>query len=405
MANDINQLVTNPELIGLERQRQMAQALLKQGMQTPQGQMVGDRYVPVNPMQFVGNLFQQYSGNKGLENLDQQELALAKALREKKLAETTDIMKSLTGTPEVATELAGPAYNGVSPTAVMPAVQASPQEALAKALKSETGAGNMLLPSIIENVIPKKTQEIINYETAKKDGFKGTFNDYKNQMNEYQKAELGIQKQRLALEGANANKGQVVETPQGVVLVNPRNGQVTPLSANGQPLMGKNNQTESQAKASVYHNQMVSASNELNAIQGAGFNPNNPASQAKVNIAGGMFNAVTPADAQQFKQAQNQWTEAYLRFKTGAGTNAHEVEENRKTYFPQLGDKPEAIAQKARMRQQAESDIAMATGRAVAPALTQANPVANAPAIPSANPQVTPQATPNAWGQAVVVGK
>jgi len=238
-TSDLSTLLMTPELKGLERQRLMAQALLKQGLQTNQGQMIGNRYVPVNPLENIGNLSQVYMGNKKLEDIDQQELALAKALREKKLAETTDIMQSLSGTPEIATELAGPAYQGVTPQAVMPAVAANPQEALAKALKSETGAGNLLLPSIIENVIPKKTQEIINYETAKKDGFKGTFNDYKNQMNEYQKEELKIQKQRLALEGANQNKPQIVETANGFVAVNPRNpAEATPVSINGQPLMG-----------------------------------------------------------------------------------------------------------------------------------------------------------------------
>lgn len=382
MATDLNQLIANPEMLGLERQRQMAQALLKQGMTSPQGQMIGDRYVPANPMQYLGNLFSVYAGQKGLETADQQELALAKALREKKLLETTDIMKSLTGAPEVATELAGPAYQGVAPQAIMPAVQANPQEALAKALKSETGAGNMLLPSIIENVLPKKTQEIINWEAEKANGYKGTLSEFKNQMNDYQKEELKIKKQQLGLEGAKFNLEQQKAAQE---------------LQYGKPL------NEAQAKAAVFHSQMVSASNELGNVYSKGFNPNSPTAQAQTSMAGGMLNAITPSDAQQAKQAQNQWTEAYLRFKTGAGTNAHEVEANRQTYFPQIGDKPEQIAQKSRMRAQAEQDIAMAAGPhggRMGAQSTTANPVA----IPSLQP-TSKNVTPSLWGEAIVVGK
>jgi hypothetical protein len=196
---------------------------------------------------------------------------------------------------------------------------------------------------------------MLNFEAAKADGFKGSFTDYKNKMTDFQKAELGLR-------AAEANKGQIVETPTGVVLVNPRTGASTPVMVNGQPVLGKNPLTESQGKAAVFHSQMVGANNELNNVYSKGFNPNSPASQASTSMAGGMLNFVTPANAQQAKQAQNQWTEAYLRFKTGAGTNAHEIEANRKTYFPSIGDSAAVVDQKARMREQAQNDIAMAAG-------------------------------------------
>ena len=138
MANDISQLIQNPEALGLERQRQMAQMLLKQGMQQPQGQMIGDRYVPTNPMQYIGNLFNVYAGQKGLESVDQQELALAKALRQQDLTDLQKGMEQYRGVPEQTTELAGPAYQGVSPTAVMPA-QASNRDAAMATLLGSTG--------------------------------------------------------------------------------------------------------------------------------------------------------------------------------------------------------------------------------------------------------------------------
>jgi hypothetical protein len=215
--------------------------------------MIGNIYVGASPWQMLGNLAQQYVGQENLKAIDQEELSLAKALREKKLLETTDIMKSLTGTPEVATELAGPAYQGVAPQAVMPGKPGSPQEALALALKSETGAGNVLLPSIIEQVLPKKTPDIINYEAAKASGYLGSLNDFRNQMNEADKARIQLEKQRVALEGARLGIAQqelAFNTGMGMPGAAPANvggafaPKATPQYEYNPALTGKQNQEQ-----------------------------------------------------------------------------------------------------------------------------------------------------------------
>ena len=323
---------------------------------------------------------------------DTKAAELAAKIRENKSAKEQEITNLITGTPETTTELAGPyAGNVPMPTAVAPATQPNLPAAL-RAINTNNpyGAGSEYKAALVSNFVPKKTDEMLNFEAAKADGFKGSFTDYKNKMTDYQKAEL-------TLRGAEANKGQIVETPNGVMLINPRTGASTPVMANGQPVMGKNPLTESQGKAAVFHSQMVSASNELNNVYAKGFNPNNPAAQTQTSMAGGILNFVTPAAAQQAKQAQNQWTEAYLRFKTGAGTNEHEIEANRKTYFPQIGDKPDQIAQKDRMRAQAEQDIAMAAGPQAARMGSQRTMTPSAPVAPAQ------QTTPSLWGEAKVV--
>jgi hypothetical protein len=205
MATDLNQLLINPEMAGFDRQRRLAEMLLKQGMQTPQGQMIGNIYVGASPYQFLGNLAQQYVGEKELKDIDQKELTMAQALRERKLAETTGIMSALTGTPDQRTELAGPAYQGVAPQAVMPGTPSNPQEALALALKSQTGAGNVLLPSIIEQVLPKQIPDQIKFKLARDGGFTGTFNEFINQMSDADKARNEIEKQRVVLENKRLN--------------------------------------------------------------------------------------------------------------------------------------------------------------------------------------------------------
>jgi len=264
-----------------------------------------------------------------------------------------------------------PQYKQVLPVAGREATKPDLSAALREmSINNPYGAGSEYKAALVGNMIPKTPESVTEYNIAKADGFKGSFNDFKNQLTPYQKAELGLSGARLNLEQQKA----VFEMQ------------------NGKPL------NESQGKAAVFHSQMVGANNELNDVYAKGFNPNKPQSQATTSMAGGIFNFLTPASAQQAKQAQNQWTEAYLRFKTGAGTNAHEIEANRKTYFPDLGDSPAVVAQKARMREQAQNDIAMAAGPQGARMGVQSNPIA-----PISSNQPAQQVTPSLWGKATVV--
>jgi hypothetical protein len=87
------------------------------------------------------------------------------------------------------------------------------------------------------------------------------------------------------------------------------------------------------------------------------------------------------------QQAQDQWSEAYLRFKTGAAATEPEVTRNNRTFFPVFGDKPDQIAQKALAREQAERDIGIVAGRG-------ANLGAQS-ITPTAKPEVKPTNMPS----------
>lgn len=357
----------------LNRQQRFAEMLM-QNNQQPQGQMISGRYVAPSPWQSlqapVNMLLGAYLGKQS----DTDAAKLAEKIRQAKGAKEETITNLITGTPEKTTELAGPyAGNVPMPTAVAPATKPDLSAALREmSTNNPYGAGSEYKAALVGNMIPKTPESVTEYNIAKADGFKGTFNDFKNQLTPYQKAELGLSGARLNLEQQKAAFEM----------------------QNGKPL------NESQGKAAVFHSQMVGANNELNNVYASGFNPNKPQAQITTNMAGGMLNFLTPASSQQAKQAQNQWTEAYLRFKTGAGTNAHEIEANRKTYFPDVGDNPAVIQQKARMREQAQNDIAIAAGPQGARLGVQASPTA--PVAPVA-PAPTQQATPSLWGQAEVV--
>ena len=339
MAQQMLNLAGNlpPEILQqqqqITRQQQLANLLTQQGFQQPQGQMVSGRYVAPSFFQYAAPLAQLYVGKQMGEKSDKALLDLAEQLRKGKEEETKAIMEQLRPR-DVQTEMAGP-YTGNVP---MPtATQTMPpniQGAMDLALQSRYGAGKELLPTLINRALPepiKPTTDMQNYEFAKAQGFKGSFNDFKQQITPYQQAQLGLEREKFEFEKAN--------------------------KAGGKDL------TEAQGKASAFQSQMISASNAINTLEGKGFDPTSFKSQTAVKLAGGVANPVIPVAAQQYKQAQDQWSEAYLRFKTGAAATEQEVQRNNRTYFPVFGDKPDQIAQKALMREQAEKDIGIAAGR------------------------------------------
>lgn len=119
--------------------------------------------------------------------------------------------------------------------------------------------------------------------------------------------------------------------------------------------------TESQAKSQTFYSQMTSANKELENLQAKGFDPTKITSQVQTAAAGTPLTAIVSPAAQQARQAQEQWAESFLRVKTGAAATQGEVDRNVRTFFPQIGDSKEVIAQKARARKQAEQDVLQMT--------------------------------------------
>lgn len=135
-------------------------------------------------------------------------------------------------------------------------------------------------------------------------------------------------------------------------------GQFRPLQ--GGPSAGEVKLTEGEGKGTLYLGQMRSATNQINKLTNEG----KEASPFAVSAANsGYTRWTTSGDAQQIAQAQNQWSEAFLRAKTGAAATAGEVELNNKTFFPQIGEGPEVIEQKRLARLQAEQDMEAVAGR------------------------------------------
>lgn len=324
----------NPELQDVSRQRKLAEMLMAQGMQQPQGQMISGRYVAPSWTQQLQPLFNAAVGTAAANRADTQEAKLAEALRG-------------AGQEEVQ--------------AILQTAQTDPKAALALASSARTAQGRALAQSLMASVLPKKTDKLVEYDTYKAEGGKKSFSDWAREITPEQQARLDLDRQRLGLEGARLNLEQQKAAQE---------------LAYGKPL------TESQAKATAFQSQMIGAENNIKQLESKGFNPTSLQSQAALKVAGGPLNIAASPATQQYKQAQEQWAEAYLRFKTGAAATEAEVQRNIKTFFPQFGDKPEQIAQKADARAQAEKDIGFAAGMGAGRGVQPINMQQNAPQTP-----------------------
>jgi len=146
----------------IARQQRMAELLMQQGQQTPQGQMVSGRYVAPNFFQYAAPLLQGYLGKKELGKVEDRQLDMAKRLREQGVQETQRLMNLIggrTATPEQVTEMAGPYTDNVPmPTAYMaaqPAIEANPRLAYAEALNMQSPQARALLPQIATEAFKK----------------------------------------------------------------------------------------------------------------------------------------------------------------------------------------------------------------------------------------------------------
>lgn len=104
-------LELQPEVQGLNRQQQMAQMLMQQAFQQPQGQMISGRYVAPGFLQQLQPLAAAYIGSKGMEAAENKQLELAKAVREIGGKEVQDILTTYKTDPNLALQKASVAQS------------------------------------------------------------------------------------------------------------------------------------------------------------------------------------------------------------------------------------------------------------------------------------------------------
>lgn len=124
--------------------------------------------------------------------------------------------------------------------------------------------------------------------------------------------------------------------------------------------------TEGERNAAGFYERMRAASGELKGLEGSGYDPTNLRDFLTTGSSIGNF-AASP-QGQQYHQAAMNWVRANLRKESGAAIGVDEAKQEIRNYFPQPGDSPQVIAQKARNRQVTEDAMRQAGGRAIQPA-------------------------------------
>jgi hypothetical protein len=201
----------------LNRQQEMAKALLAQGAQQnagSAGQMVSGHYVPNSFFQNLQGPVNQLLGAYLAKQSDVKATELAEALRTGKQAEQKAIMEKLNA--------------------------GDTKGALALASGSTYGGGKEFVPALIGSVIPKAQESKVVGNTLVSPEGKAIFTAPK----EYAPHAV-----------------QIIDTPNGLIQFDPNTRQMTPVMSGGQPLMGtKGNLPEGATK------QVTGATNLKDAI-------------------------------------------------------------------------------------------------------------------------------------------
>ena len=180
-----------------------------------------------------------------------------------------------------------------------------------------------------------------------------------------------------APEGAVSN--QIIETDQGMMAINPRTLQMTPLTgAEGKPLTKAGKPTETESNAAGFANRMLAAQSITQKFETVAGSPGTLESIYKaIPLIGDKIPAILPEsvkgvplggytpERRQYLQAANNFIRANLRKESGAAIGADEWLEEFKNYFPQLGDDPDTIKQKQGFRDILTKNMVRTAGKAL----------------------------------------
>jgi len=418
-------LSTDPEVLGLQRQRALANLLTGQAFNAPQGQMISGHYVKPSALQQALPMINAAIGGSTNVRLDTEQQKIAEMLRGKGDEAVKDIMETY---------------------------KTDPNSALQKATQyQQFPQVKALLPQLSKVALPEATTLEREFAAVKAQGYQGNINDFKNQMNKYQESQSADAKQRLGLEGARfgleqqkfnlenapynpaafgqqsaqatqqvmpqnalinvgspavksaglapaapayaqgAMNFQVPQAPQLQPQANVSQALSAPpawvrtqkdykdwLKSESEPL------TEFQGKAVLYGSGMLQANNVINKLSAEGtvtgaVTPaflSGIAALAPLGVGDAAVNAINSAfradptgfvgpdkNQQKLAQAQLGFAIPYLRQTSGANFGAKEVADTIAEYFPLMGEDKEVAKQKEASRNRVIQGMKSVSGR------------------------------------------
>lgn len=134
-------------------------------------------------------------------------------------------------------------------------------------------------------------------------------------------------------------------------VINLSTGKAVPVTdATGAPIQAPNKAlTDGQSKAALFGSRMDNSGRIIDELAAQGINKSMPGSQLGYGI-GATVRALSPGDYQKLDQAKRDFINAALRRESGAVISPEEFANGEIQYFPQPGDSPAVIKQKAENR-------------------------------------------------------
>jgi hypothetical protein len=238
------QTLTSPEIIALDRQRKMAEMLLKRSAEgQPSGQMVSGFFVPPSFAQRLNPLLEQALGQRGLKDVDEKTARLAEMLRQRESEDLDKFFELQYGGRPLPAQ-AGPMPDGSNIPVELS--QPDPRAAFEMGMRSSSP---IVRSQIAEMLKPQKLSE--GERIVTRNPFTG----------EEQVVAQGAEKFRAPLQVDTGTSiqfldpkdptkvlrtipksqgGQIYESSEGPLIVNTRTNTATPLlGADGKPLSPK----------------------------------------------------------------------------------------------------------------------------------------------------------------------
>jgi hypothetical protein len=201
--NDISNPVAS-EAYDLERQKRIADMLTQKGMESPQGQIVGGRFVKPGWSQYANQMLSAYLGGKESQDVIKQQQALADKLRQQETSDIGKFIQAGQSTPAQTTYGAGeegPTMNvtpeqkpdyakqlSIALGSQSPTVRALGTEMLKQSMTpTKLGEGESLVTrdlfgtggyTPVAQGGEKNPTEYKEFLKAQQGGFKGSFFDY-----------------------------------------------------------------------------------------------------------------------------------------------------------------------------------------------------------------------------------
>jgi hypothetical protein len=363
----------NPDLENVSRERKLAELLMAKGFQQPQGQMISGYYVAPSFTQQLNPLANMMAGQAVSERADTKQLELASALRGKQQEALQDYMKAAQGTPaQMYQEQAGPMANGGNiPQQVQREATGPNYGEMFKAGTSRYASPQLQSAAfkLLEPVTTKEGETISRFNLGVGGGMTPI-------------ASGGIKaapevKQAMQMLGINKSLDQL--SPQELQTVNAK---IDQLNASKRSNVSVNIPTEGERKAGFMANILDRNILQMQTALGvdpSAVKPNVPASVvAAITGPNLLSRSITPAQRQIVEDSQLDVLDAALTLRTGAAYTKEQLNAMRETYFPVLGDKPQAVTAKRQRLETLLEGAYIASGRAT-PQRVSAPPLVSPP--------------------------